>query len=232
MAGLIFVSPGGFTDPGDLPQVPPSPVLPIRGAMIDWAADRLPTGALASWTDMLGANTLAAPAQPHQHPVVVGGGRGRSVTFDGSGQRLDATMGLTGPLTMVVVAKSATGEAGDYLFGSGAAANPTWNLGVSPGDRWMFTTGSGSSIIPLATADTNWHIFIVNVDGANSVMSIDGDETTGAISSSATWDAIRIGASVSNYYGVELRRLAVIPRATTGPERQKLQQELSTHYGI
>lgn len=233
MAGLIFVSPGTFTDAADLPQVPPTPVLPIRGAMIDWAADRLPTGGLSSWTDMLGARTLEAPTAASQRPTVVGGGITRRVEFDGENDRIDAEMNISQPCTMVVVARSTAAALGDFILTGGSGSS--WNLGIqmnAPG-RWIFSTGAGSSILspPEQTADNGWHVFIVSVDGANSVLNVDGTEATGTIDP-VTWNTLRVGASSSAYFGVHLRRLAVIPRATTAPERETLRQQLATHYGI
>lgn len=230
MAGLIFVSPGKFTDPSDLPQVPPTPVIPVRGATIDWAADRLPTGALDSWTDMLGARTLDTPPNETQAPVVVGGGTARRLVFDGVNDRIDTTMGITQPCTMILVARSTTGQPGDFIM-TGGTGDP-WNIGVTQGGLWLFSTGSGSSMFSEQPADTSWHIFIVSVNGGDSAFSVDGTETTRSIDTGAAWGPIRIGATAGSYHGSELRRLAVIPRATTTPERETLRQQLATHYGI
>ena len=232
MAGLIFVSPGKFTDPDDLPQVPTVPVVPVRGATIDWAADRLPTGGpVATWTDMLGAKTLAGPGPASQNPAVVGDGTARRVVFDGDNDRIDATMNINQPCTMVVVARSVNAAPQDYILTGGTG--PGWNLGIQVAGRWIFSTGAGSSVMGRVDqpADDTWHIFVVVADGANSVLSVDGTETTGTIDP-VTWDTLRVGASASAYFPSELRRLAVIPRATTPAERASITQRLRTHYGI
>ena len=232
MAGLIFVSPGKFTDPADLPQVPTAPVVPVRGATIDWAADRLPTGPLATWTDMLGTKTLAAPANTNQYPAVVGDGAARRVVFDGTNDRMGVTISMSQPVTLAVVARAVSTTPGGILFTG--FDTQTWNLGINdPGGRWIFTTGAGSSIMSPTDvlADTGWHVFVICVDGAGSTLTVDGVETTAPINP-VTWQTMSIGSSASAYSPVELRRFAVVPRATSPAERASITQRLRTHYGI
>lgn len=232
MPGLIFVSPGRFDNASELPQISTLPTAPVLGASIDWAAERLPLGPVDAWTDMMGQKTLYPPGPPGQRPVVVGEGTSRRVTFDGLAQRVTGDMYIDQPVTMAIVFRLPEPVASAFLFTG--FNQQAWNLGVnSNGVRWIFSTGPGSSMMAPSTMtpDSNWHIFIICVNGENSGTSFDGVEYSYPIQP-VTWELLNIGSTAAAYSKSELKRFSVIPRATTPADREGIRQQLAAHYGI
>jgi hypothetical protein len=89
MAGILFTSPGTYTNAADLPQVSTVHVTPIPGAHADWAANQLAPGTASSWSDLTGSETLRSQSNPLQWPAVGGTGVGRYLAFDGTNDRMD-----------------------------------------------------------------------------------------------------------------------------------------------
>lgn len=229
MPGLIFVSPGSFESPGGLPTVPVRRVSPIRGASIDWAADRLPDGPVSSWTDQLGGYTLQAPASTAQWPTASNG----ALIFDGTsgGDRIDTALPTGKPKTIVLVAQvNAVPNA--RIFSGGTASMPQFDFGInSDGSRFTFYCGSGMSANNYGAADSDWHVFIIVADSANSSISVDGVENTGNSGTNPAAN-IRLGASATAYYKSQVKRLAILPYAATAAERATINTQLSQHYNI
>lgn len=229
MAGHLFISPGEFKNAEDLPTVEVTPVAPIPGATVDFAADRVTPGALLNWYDMISSESLTAPNVQSQHPVATGAGTGKYIRFDGVNDRMDVNIDLTQPITLAVVARIPTPGAGKYILTGGQG--PAFNLGMdSAASRWIFYAGA-TLPAPLVTPDNGWHIFVITVNGPNSVFSLDGVEAAGN-SGALAGTSIRVGASSGAYFGTDIKRLAVLPYAAGAVERAALYHKLALHYGL
>lgn len=228
MSGILFTAPTRFTNPDGMPQVPTVITPDIPGAMADWSTDQLPTGITTSWVDMTGARALVAPS-PGQSPSVIGTGKDRYLAFDGVDDRLNAELPLDQPITVVCVARlpelTATSQ---FIFtGFGGVS---FNLGVnSVGSGWVFSNGTVGTF--QGTPDKEWHIFIMSLNGANSVLSVDGVEKTANVGTGPA-DRISIGSSASAYFRTDLRRLAFIPGALEANDRAAIYTSLRDYYNI
>lgn len=227
MSGILFTAPTRFTNTDGMPQVPTviTPVIP--GAMADWSTDQLPTGITTSWVDMTGARALVAPS-PEQAPAVIGNGKERYAAFDGVDDRVNANLPLDQPITVVCVARLPEQIAGKFIFtGFGGVS---FNLGAnSQGTGWLFSNGSTGTF--NGTPDNDWHIFIMSLNGANSVLSVDGVEKTANVGTGPA-DRISIGSSASAYFRTDLRRLAFIPGALEANDRAAIYTSLRDYYNI
>lgn len=226
MSGLIFISPGSFDSPDGLPKIPLGRIEPIESASYDWAADRLGDGPVEKWTDIVSGAVFAAPSgQSDKWPTASSG----SVRFDGSNDVADVT-GLVGgqPKTIVIVGRipGAVNNARFFTGGSGAK----FEFGIWQ-NAWTLSAGLTFKVPTPATADDQWHVFVIVVDGANSIVSIDGVESTGN-SGANPGTTLRLGMLDANYVPAEIKRFAVIPYAAGAGERERLRSSLASRYGI
>lgn len=227
MAGHIFVSPTEFTAPDGLPTVSVARTAPLPGAIFDWAAESLPKGTVSKWIDLTGSYTLSGTAVESQWPISTGS----SVTFDGVNDRIDGTFPTGSGRTLVVVARATVVANSHRIFGSGTGSNP-FHFGInSNGSRWIFDGGATIAGPTSKTPDTNWHVFVIALNGSSSVFAVDGEEWTGD-TGAALGGSIRVGASASAYFGSEVKRIALLPRVANQAERNGLYSSMVAHYGL
>lgn len=223
MPGIAIVAPTSFGDSA-LPKIDVRPVAPLAGARYDWAVDRLSLGPLPVWYDMARGAKLEAPASPSQKPLVYENLR-KVVRFDGVNQRMDATVDLAGgPLTLVFVGRVL--NAGEQYMLTGVAGG---GFNLYAGTHGKFAFFGSSTILSTVDADTSNHIFIVTLDGANSVISVDGSESTGNTGTIGA-TSIRVGSSSSAYFGVDVQRLAILPFAAGVGDRQRILDQMRAQY--
>lgn len=228
MPGIAIVSPLSFSDTS-LPRVDISPIPSIRGALYDWAVDTLTPGdRVTAWTDRASHVPLLAPAAPSQAPVVVDDPtHGKVLRFNGGNQRIDASnLSLSGPRTLVVVGRLPRAAANDY-FMTDPSSSGYFNLGINGDRKWIFYNGAG--LTNTRTPNSSLHVFMVVINGNNSVVAVDGEENGGSLQNS-NGNTIRIGASGSAYFPVDLKRLVILPYAASAYERTAIHSSLAERY--
>lgn len=230
MPARAIIAPASFGDP-KLPKISLTTISPIAGASADWAADNLAAaGSLSKWYDLVSLAPMAAPSG--REPSVVGT-TSKAVRFDGVNDWMDATLGITQPVTIALVARHATVSAGvaNFLISRGASST-TFNLATDAANtKWQWL-GNGATLAgPAKTPDTAFHVFVITLNGATSAINIDGAEVTGnaGLDGTATF---RIGASSSGYFNTEYKRVAVIPGAKDAAGREAIRADLAARYGI
>lgn len=228
MSGLAIVSPLSFGDES-LPRVDVSPVPSLRGALYDWSTDNLGIGdRVTHWTDRASHVTLDAPAVPSQAPVVVDDtNHGKLLRFNGVNQRIDAHgLSLSGPRTLVLVGRLPSGGTSEYFLTNGTIGTQ-FNLGINGAGTWLFYNGTGLS--NPNRVDTDMHVFTVVIDGDRSVVSVDGRENGGELGTT-TANSLRLGASGSEYYQVDFKRLVILPYAASPYERESIHTAMTERY--
>lgn len=225
MPGSAIISPASFGDTS-LPRLDLRPMTAIADAAYDWASDRLNGGPLETWYDLARNTPFVAPTSGSQKPTVYESNR-KVVRFNGVNQRLDADISLTGPATMVLVARASTDASSQYLLtgGTGGAFH------VYRGSNGSWATSAGTTLGSSVAGDTNTHIFVIVRNGVNSVLSVDGVEVAGDMGSQ-TASTLRIGASGNAYYGTDIHRLALLPFAANQNQRAALVAQMRAAYNI
>jgi hypothetical protein len=139
---------------------------------------------------------------------------------------------LSQPVTVILVGRLVTVKGSDYFF-TGAGGGVSFNLGTnSDATKWQFSNGSNISFPSDTPPDTNWHIFIAALDGASSVLSLDGAETGDINAGAGPTTAIRVGATSTAYTASQIRRLAILPWKADAGERATTYSRLATYYGM
>lgn len=225
MAGSAIISPSSFGD-SSLPRLDLRPIVSIPGAAYDWASERLSAGPLEAWYDTVQNVPFAAPTPPSQKPVVYEGGR-KVVRFNGADQRMDAAINLTGPRTLVVVGRFALAEAGQYMLSTGT----TGNHNLYTGGNGKFAFYGTTALSSTKNMDTNTHVFLVSINGDQTVFSVDGEEVTGNPGTIGE-TALRMGSGAGKYFGVDVQRIALLPFAANAAQRAALVARLRSAYSV
>lgn len=228
MPGLAIVSPASFNDP-TLPKIDVSPVPTIRGALYDWAVDNLLVGdRITRWVDRASNTSMLAPDFVSQAPSVVDDPTyGKLLKFNGTNQRLDATgLSLKGPRTLISVGRLPEGKSSTYMFTQGQGTG-YFNLGLNGAGDWQFYNNSGINHDRKGNSDL--HVIVVTIDSGSSAISVDGVENAGSLDAT-TADTIRIAASASGYWPVEMKRLVILPYAAIPRERKAISSALMARY--
>lgn len=228
MPGLAIVSPASFGDTS-LPQIDVSPVPTIRGALYDWAADSLTTNdRITQWSDRASNVSLLAPDFASQSPTVINDSTyGKLLNFNGTNQRLDASgLALSGPRTLIVAGRLPEAKPSTYMHTQGTGTG-YFNLGINGAGKWQFF--NGGSINHTAAATGELHVIIVTIDGGSSALSVDGNEISGSLLAT-TSSTLRLGASSTSYYQLDMKRLVVLPYAAIPRERAAISAALMNRY--
>jgi len=234
MPARAIVAPINFTDVSGLPviNVNPNPLIP--GASYEWRAEELPLGLIYKWQDRItGAAMQAAGADTgSQRPEVVDLANAvRVVRFDGSNDRMFATLNMATPKTVIVVGRLRTNAAiGKWLVNSGQSGTQYLHIGTdSIGGAW--SSNAGSSLTQPGAVDTNMHAFITVFNGASSVVSMGGVEATGTTGTNVPTQ-LQLGASSSAYADTDIAFLAVLPFAATAAQRASIAAALTAQYKL
>lgn len=172
---------------------------------------------------MIQGAQFVAPS-PSQNPRSYQGAR-KVVRMDGTNQRLDVSMDLSGAKTMVVVGRLASSAASTYMITGGTG--PSFNLYI--GSSGKFAAYAGNSLTSTLAGDTNTHTFIVVSNGASSVLSVDGTEVAGNIGTS-TVTGLRLASTSTAYAAADFQRVAILPYAATAAQRAAILAQMRTQY--
>lgn len=225
MPGSAIVSPASFGDTS-LPRLDLRPMTAIAGAAYDWASDRLNSGPLEFWYDMVQNVPFVAPGSPSQKPLVYESNR-KVVRFNGVNQRMDADIQLTGPATMVLVGRLPVADNSQYILTGGTG--PAFHVYRGGNGNWA--TFAGSTLGHTSAADTSFHIIIVVRDGVNSVLNVDGVDVIGDMGPLIA-ERLRLGGSSSAYFQTDIQRLALLPFAATQKQREALVAQMRAAYKL
>lgn len=192
---------------------------PIPGASRDYAAGSLTGTNPTSWVDLAGGPALSVDTG---EPALLEEGGIKFVRFDGVNDSMaDTTATRPAVHTVFLRYRTLTAPGAYYAF----VANTT-TTGVSVGANSpdtavrLFAGNGGGLIAQGFTRDTGWHTIIAVVNGASSVISVDGIETTGNPGPN-TGTGLRIGgnANLSQYTKIDVARVGFLPYAADATER-------------
>lgn len=222
---------GKFGDT-NLPRISLFYTSPMVYALYDWAADGLPLGPLTSWPSLV--NDFSLPASGGA-PTVVDSGGGRAVRFDGVDDFMRAPFVLSTPHTILAVYRYTAKRLGDAVF-YGYNGRSAGSVLSGPVPDNMVATGGGKWMIPSPAwvPDTNWHVAVLSVNGANSVLRIDGKEITGDLGADLSRDGIALGFSdaTGNRATIEYKRVTVFPAAAGSGLRNTYVETLANRYNV
>lgn len=216
--------PAGVPDLGTLDV---SYIPPIPEASHYWSALKLPAGKVQAWTDQVSGAQLVPPSAA-QAPDTFSSPR-KGVRFDGTVQRMGVATDLTGPRTFAVVGrftKAAPNQVMTYGLNGGTPFN------IYQGANGNFAFSTGKTLASTKPGDTGRHVFLAVSNGANSVLSIDGEEWLGDAGSTPAAAGFRIGADASSYTGLEIEAIVLLPFAADQARRAALTAQLTNHYRI
>lgn len=203
LPGTFIISGTSPTWTVNLPQTVASATLTLTfGLFVTTIYDQTAGGACAGSCNLVQATTTRQPvllltsggsggALPGIFGRHVGANRSR---LDSAGNHTPAT----GVLSQTVVANRRIGTENIEMFGlinqnridAGPAAN-----------QWTLTAGGG--LVTATATDEAWHAANGVINGASSVINIDGTETTGTATGSTSADLLRSyqsAGSVANVY--------------------------------
>jgi hypothetical protein len=213
---------------------PPPPITLLPGSSREWRASELTVGGvLAPWVDLRGGASLINAGGSVQ-PTIVAESGVKHVHFDGVDDIVpDATFSGAQPHTRVIRFRWHTlPVAGRTVLGStgtGTAGN-TFGI-VSAANNYTINAGTPLVAAPTIAPSTAWKTAIVVFNGATSILSIDGVETAGAAGAN-TGGGLRIsagsGTTPTTFAAIDVRAVAIIPRAADSTERAAILSQLST----
>lgn len=229
MTAKAIVWDGSFGDT-TLPRVSLgyAPLLP--NAIHDWAADSLPLGVVSTWSSAASGLSLIADAGG---PEVVSS-NGRAVRFNGTTDRMRLPFVISTARTFVVV----------YRFTS-VIPSAAVLYGYTSTVGGAITTDGASSLIggtigsqyltlnPKVAPDTEWHVAVLSVNGANSAFRHDEAEVVGTATVNNT-DGITLGFAGGSpgRAPIEYKRVAVLAGGTTAAQRESIVSQMAGRYGI
>lgn len=180
---LVTTSPPTYALPA-APDVPAGGQAgsgsPLASATRDWRASSLAEGAVALWKDAVGnvdlTQTLAA-----QQPLAVTEEGLKFVRFDGVDDFIANTSDprpAVETVARLVRLRAPATSSRRYFASSASAGNRVCGVG-STLNNYVMNSGAVLSPAPAVAPDTEWHVMIEVYNGTNSIISIDGVETTG-----------------------------------------------------
>lgn len=153
--------------------------------------------------------------------------------FDGTDGWLRAVFALAQPLTVFVVGRQANDTQHGY-FTDGVN-----NISMIVSDDNTPTTGkwriySGAQVASSATRDTDWHAFAGVFNGASSLLSVDGDVTTGDAGSDSP-GGVTLGSNGNrsgSFLSGDVARVLVYDNALSDADREAVESFLMNLYGL
>lgn len=117
---------------------------------------------------------------------------GRSYSFDGVGDRVDFTAGITRtagqPFSAFTMFKTALTDQYVYILGirNGSGAGDLWKIGVSNSAfKYEYdSTGNGGTVTPnpaVTFNDSRWHMAVLVYDGSSIKGYFDGADVNGTV---------------------------------------------------
>lgn len=212
-----------------LPKLDLTYVKPLKNALYDWAADALPLGPLTRWPSLIDGTELIGDGNL---PNVYGNGPGRQVSLDGVSSRLRQGFTVSGPYTMVFVYRL-TAPAANQTVDYGYLSSSVPRMTVSGSATSLNVTNGTNFIVPnpVFPPDTTWRAAVYSVDGNNSGLNINGQDTTGNMPLVAR-DGITLGFAAGNARTpIIYKRVAILSGGTTPAQRNAIVSHLLAHYG-
>ena len=162
-------------------------------------------------------------------PTVVAEDGLRFLRFSGSGQwAKEDTVARAQPHTIFVRYRlQGTPIANGAIVASALGSGVNFSLNTTPTNVQLF---AGTALSPtVSVMDTNWHSAVLVVNGASSVLNIDGIEKTGSVGAqNATGLRLAAGAlTPSIFTRVDIARVGIISHAADATERAAILAELS-----
>lgn len=229
MTARAIVWDGSFGDP-TLPKIELAyaPILP--GAIYDWSADSLPLGLLPSWGSAVGGATLTANGSPQ----VVESGGGKAVRLDGTVDRYQNRVVVSGPRTFAIVYRFTAVEASNSVL-YGRLTDAGGAIMTDSGNAFVAGRAGGTLLgqTPPIVPDTNWHVAVLTVNNSASAFRHDNIERTGTLPLNDT-DGITLGFGGSpDFRGpIEYKRVAILAGGTTAVQRNEIVAHLASRYGV
>ena len=201
----------------------------VTGLVNRWRADSIAAAngsAVASWAALTGgvALTAAGTAQP---TYITAGINGKPVVrFDGTTDRLDATVtDRMQPVSVMVVAKLASTAVSGMLYNAEGVEL------YAEGGRWI---GWGGAALDGGAATTSASTIIFVANGASSAVNVNGTQVAGNAGSTGHNAPINVGDYSQGGYrlGGDIAEIAVYSRALTASDITALRAYTVAQYGV
>lgn len=179
-----------------------------------------------------GDNFALNSASTSASPVLRTDGAIPHLHFDGVNDRMDASIGRSQPMTLMVVARVPSAPEGNFNLG---------NLHTVPGGRGILITPARTvsaqfpSLVStgISVADGGWHIFTLVVNGTSSIVGVDDAEVTGDLGSgtAAGFTIGRDGAG-TGFAEMDISEIIFWPSALNTVGRGWERDSIRKFYGI
>ena len=191
------------------------------------------------WYDQTGNNACAASScdiiqnTTGNQPALAFASGFDYVRFDAASMLLNSANNFTpsaAKLSVVGVANRTIGSAGTrvlYNVGSGNGL-ATGNSATNVWHLW----GSGSAAFSAAAADSVWHAGIAIINGASSILTIDGSDTTGTATASTSAAAPSSGTTPSGVAQRSREGGFIDNYALSSGERTSLDSNMRNYWGF
>lgn len=226
---LAITSPVSYTD-NQLPYTEAKYTPMISDTWFDFSADSLQLNSLVeSWESMISNHRMEYTGGATQRPVVMDDGNRRYINFDGSNDRLDTSHLMYGPVLLIFVVRYPS--LGGYPISSGTSTD-AWLMGTY-GDASKYSFAATSPMNPGdMVPDSNWHVHMIQVNGASSSYKLDGNAPNPGTVSLDPLVNTRLGATAGTYKPLNIARYALINDVVSPEKQEIISKQLRDHYRI
>ena len=231
MTARAIVFPGSFGDTS-LPKISLAFARPLPFALLDCAVESLPAGPITTWDSSVGFSGFSTV---EGSPTVTGTGSNKVLSFNGTTDRMQASLNISTPHTVAAVFRFGTAGPDSQVF-TGLTGESEGAVKTNPqGTNFGLVAGATSLTgNPPIIADTNWHVVVASFAVGASSMRYDNQDIAGTLA-----QAIRTGVTLGHSkvgpafkQKIEYKRIVLMGGATTSAQRSAISGYLKQRYGI
>lgn len=208
--------------------------LPVANPSRRFVAKALTGGVgtvVQSWEDSAGSGTNLTTA--NSTAPRLGSVEGvRSVVFNGTSDGLAQSVSLPAPHTLVLVANILTPNAGNATIAGGFNTSGADSAQLLTGVKEIYLNAGSNLRVGVGLNTSGWRVYVVNFNGADTVVNINGTEYTGnagALGRAIFTLAYQKGAQFSN---IAVAEAALYAGAFSAASRKATVDHLRTVYGF
>jgi len=217
--------------------VPPTYSLSVTGASRRYVASSLADSKVGTVITQL--DSVGEPGEPKfLRPVVSGSGATlrnaggvKYLEFDGVANRMYVpAFTVAQPYTFAVVYKLRSTGTSKVILSliNGTPASPT--LRREANGNIVFDAGSAQPVVPGAALGTTWHLAYISVNGASTIIGIDGTTATPGTPGTGSVTGLRIGQGASDYSDIDVAEVVMWDRALTSGELASVRTDMKAQY--
>lgn len=212
--------------------------LTVTGASHRYVASTLDASAVGTRISNLGS--VGEPGEPKfLRPVVTGSGATlrdaaglKYLEFNGTSDRMYVpAFTVNQPYSYAIVYRLRSTGADKTVLSliNGTPANPVMRRAAN--GNVLLDAGTALQFAPTTDLGTGWHIMYASVNGATSIVGVDGQTATGNAGALAM-TGLRIGQGAVDFSDIDVAEIVGYDRALTGPELAQVRTDMKAEYTV